>query len=302
MIHEALIASTLMLNSALAAPAPGTSPVAGWKTVAVSGRVETRAGDRSLSTAPAATVDSPAWRPVRRGDVVASSSHLRTQQKARATLTRDGNLILVDAATEIVLPETLQGEGTVVMQSSGNAIYKVAPRKQGTGRFEVRTPFLVAGVKGTRFSVQIRESGAAVSVIEGVVEVKSLLTGDTHDVTGGESIMVEGADGRMDLHRDEDRSPRLLERPSLEPTREFDDVLETSLKLDRELSTDLSLTADLDSTSLWADFDDALPLRDLLTREDSLTAGTATTTDTTTTTLEKEVRDLLYVLPLLPRK
>ena len=114
--------------------------------------------------------------------------------------------------------------------------------------------------------------------------------------------MVEGAEGRMDLHRDEERAPRLLERPSLEPTREFDDVLETSRKLDRELSTDLSLSADLDSTSLWADFDDALPLRDLLTREDSMTAGTATTTDTTTTTLEKEVRDLLYVLPLLPRK
>src|SRR6185503_18883383 len=198
---------------------------------------ESRAGERtSPSTAPAATCASAAWRLVRRGDVVASSSHLRTQEKSRATLTRDGNLILVDSATEILLPETLEGEGTVVLQSSGNAIYKVAPRKPGTGRFEVRTPFLVAGVKGTRFSVQIQETRAAVSVIEGVVEVKSLLTGDTHDVAAGESLMVEGTEGRMELHRDEERAPRLLEKPSLESKSGFEEVLTTSVKLDRELS------------------------------------------------------------------
>ncbi len=141
-----------------------------WRTVATSGRVEVR---------PGAAADD-AWQTARRGADVAALSLVRTFDDARTTLTRDGDLILVAADSEVVLPDRAPDGATRVLQHQGHVIYKVAPRHEG-GRFEVRTPLLVAGVKGTRFSVILERDRAAVSVLEGVVEVRSTTTGQTED-------------------------------------------------------------------------------------------------------------------------
>ncbi|MGH9866900.1 MAG: FecR domain-containing protein [Candidatus Polarisedimenticolia bacterium] len=294
MITGTLISASLLMHMMLSAPLPAST---GWKTVAASGRVETH-----LQPAAGPATDT-VWQPVRRGDIVAAASHLRTWEKARATLTRQGDLILVDAGTEIVLPEMAAGAGTVVMQTSGNAVYKVAPRQPGA-RFEVKTPFLVAGVKGTRFSVQIEGDRAAVSVVEGVVEVRSLLTGQVQDLSAGESAIVDGHEGRMELQRDEapQREPR--EKTSLsDAALGFDDVATTTDRLDRSLSTDIALVDEVDKAvnDLWSDLMTDLSLRDLLGRED--TKSSAGTTGTTATTEEKnEDKTLLELLPLLPRR
>ncbi|HKY31865.1 MAG TPA: FecR family protein [Candidatus Polarisedimenticolia bacterium] len=235
----------LWIGAAAPAPpaaqqAPARAAAAHWKMVAASGKVETRL--------PAAALDT--WRAVRRGDRVAPLTHLRTQQRAHATLTRRGDLILVDAGSEIVVPETAPGEGTSVLQRTGNALYKVAPRRQGE-RFEVRTPYLVAGVKGTRFSVHVGEGSAAVSVLEGVVEVTSTLTGESIDLTAGQSVLVEERGTRLELH---ERAPQAPPAAADAPRDAAAEILATSARLDRTLEKDSSL-ADPGS-DLWADLDD----------------------------------------------
>ncbi|HYG42384.1 MAG TPA: FecR domain-containing protein, partial [Bordetella sp.] len=48
----------------------------------------------------------------------------------------------------------------------------VAPSGQGVGRFEVRTPVAVTGVRGTRFRVQAGAHGARSEVIDGSVRLQ----------------------------------------------------------------------------------------------------------------------------------
>jgi hypothetical protein len=102
----------------------------------------------------------------------------------------------------------------------------------------------------------------------------------------------------MDLQRDVEPAPlpvnRLLDAEPL-----FEDVERTTEKLDRTLSTDLSLALDSD-TDLWADLKEDLSLRSLLSTEDGQRTGTSSTD--TTTQEEKEDGTLLDLVPLLPRK
>ncbi len=60
---------------------------------------------------------------------------------------------------------------TEIMLLSGKIESKVAPLEQSKGRFEVRTPQAVAGVRGTQFRVGITENGTTTEVLSGRVEV-----------------------------------------------------------------------------------------------------------------------------------
>jgi hypothetical protein len=60
---------------------------------------------------------------------------------------------------------------TEILLMRGRVESKVAPLEQNKGRFEVRTPLAVAGVRGTHFRVGIGEHGTATEVLSGHVEV-----------------------------------------------------------------------------------------------------------------------------------
>jgi hypothetical protein len=166
----------------LADPLP---PPAWWKAVAASGPVETRPG----------TIEE-AWTAVRRGDRLEPLNLVRTGRRGRATLTRHGDILMVDPDSQVELPP-LTGNESSVVQSSGSVIYEV-DRRQGQS-FQVVTPYLVAGVKGTVFMVTVSDSHASVTVEEGFVEVTSLATGETLDVGAGESVHLDAmADAEME--------------------------------------------------------------------------------------------------------
>jgi hypothetical protein len=148
-----------------------------WKAVAASGPVETRPG-----------MIEQAWAPVRRGDLLDPRDLVRTGRRGRATLTRHGDILMVDPDSQVELPP-LTGEQKSVVQSSGSVIYEV-DRRDGRS-FQVVTPYLVAGVKGTVFMVTVSDSHASVTVEEGLVEVTSLATGETLDVGAGESVHLD---------------------------------------------------------------------------------------------------------------
>jgi len=163
-----------------------TSPVpAWWKAVAASGPVETRPG-----------AIEEGWAPVRRGDRLEPLNLVRTGHRGRATLTRSGDVLMVDPESQVELPP-LSGDESSVVQTSGSVIYEVG-RREGRD-FKVVTPYLVAGVKGTIFMVTVADSYASVTVEEGLVEVTSLASGVSLDVGAGESVQLDAmADGEME--------------------------------------------------------------------------------------------------------
>ena len=70
-----------------------------------------------------------------------------------------------------------QFEGTgltdsVVRVQRGSVESSVAPEGQGVGRFEIRTPVAVTGVRGTRFRVQSGSGGVHSEVLEGSVRLQ----------------------------------------------------------------------------------------------------------------------------------
>ena len=263
-----------------------------WKIVAASGRSESRLGPLSEGS----------WSRLRRGGSLAPLTTVRTFEKARATFTRAGDLILLDASSEVLLPEITPAGMTVVIQKSGTALYKVAPGS-AERRFEVRTPYLVAGVKGTRFTVQMEEGRTAVNVLEGVVEVLSLLTGETRDLVAGEIALVDGHEGRMEMQRDPSGTPDAGVVKPLETVLKTDepvltDLRSASLDLDSSLEKETTLLRDADQ-DLWSDLsDDSITLID--TTEDGLCV-LSTRLDPTSQDVKTDTT-ILDAIPLIRRK
>jgi ferric-dicitrate binding protein FerR (iron transport regulator) len=187
-VTAALAGCALVALHAAAPETPAVDPApvpAWWKAVAASGPVETRPG-----------AFEEGWAPVRRGDRLDPLYLVRTGHRGRATLTRNGDILMVDPESQVELPP-LTGDESSVVQSSGSVIYEV-DRRDGRD-FQVVTPYLVAGVKGTIFMVTVTDTYASVTVEEGLVEVTALATGESLDVGAGESVHLDAtADGPME--------------------------------------------------------------------------------------------------------
>jgi hypothetical protein len=179
--------------------ATAASPDA-WATVAASGPVTARPPDRPNDD----------WAAVARGDVFAPHTQIRTGRKGRATLTRQAKLIIVDPGSEIELPDgELGDQPSSVTQTSGSVLYKIDRR--ASPHFEVVTPYLVAGVKGTTFLVTVDEHQARVTVAEGLVEITDARSGELFEVGAGQSFLGSADDLRADAA--DRRDPRLSAPP-----------------------------------------------------------------------------------------
>jgi len=161
-----------------------------WTAIAASGKVETQpAGDGDAT-----------WLPVRRGDQVAALSRIQTGGGGRATLSCGADVILVDPDSELVLPASGTATGDVrIEQHSGSALYDLETRP--SRRLEVVTPDLVAGVKGTVFSVVVGDDFVAVNVAEGNVEIRTP-SGGHASLFAGDLGLLERRDGMLEVFRD----------------------------------------------------------------------------------------------------
>jgi hypothetical protein len=169
-------------------PASAATRASVWTAVAASRGVEAR---------PATAVTADDWRDVRRGDELASRTFVRTGRRGRATLTRHGSVLIVDPGSHIELPEPgAGGVETSIIQSSGSVMYEVDRRD--SRHFEVVTPHLVAGVKGTSFLVTVESGFTAVTVESGLVEVFNPANGDSTDLGPGQSVFLDREEQRLD--------------------------------------------------------------------------------------------------------
>ncbi len=190
-----LVAALIGAAPVAARPAVGAAAielaVATWETVAASGQVEARS----------ATAEQADWRQVRRGDALRPQTLVQTGDKGRATLTRNANLLMLDPSSRVELPgQGFSGMETSVIQTEGSVLYNVDSRINP--HFEVVTPYLVAGVKGTSFLVTVNEDSASVTVEHGLVEVRNPASGEIHEVGAGESIIRHRDQLEMDVQDD----------------------------------------------------------------------------------------------------
>ena len=118
------------------------------------------------------------------GDIVAAGA------KSRAVLVRGEEYVAVSPNSRVRISEP-KAEGGVMQffQEVGNAIFRID--KKATPHFGVETPYLAAVVKGTTFSITVSDTGAAIQVTEGSVQVATLDGGATQLLSPGMIGMVE---------------------------------------------------------------------------------------------------------------
>ncbi len=191
LVQTALTAICAAGLSAAAPPSAHPARAAGagaCKTVAVSGAVELRTtmtGDTS-------------GRSIRRGESLPAGAAIWTGDDGHLTVVCDTSTMILGPRSTVEL-SLASLDRMRMTQNSGRVTYEVVRR--GAKHFEVATPYLVAGVKGTVFEVAVADNGAEVEVIEGLVEVTSIESGERIDVGAGESARLSGDDTSGKIER-----------------------------------------------------------------------------------------------------
>ncbi|MDF3834861.1 FecR domain-containing protein [Cupriavidus basilensis] len=124
----------------------------------------------------------------------------RIETGAGATVTMelgDGSRVTLPPASTIEVRRLRAFSRTgltdaVIGIGQGEVDSRVAPRGTGVGRFEIHTPSLVTGVRGTRFRVGTEDGASQSAVLEGKVQARSR-RGQQAAVRAGYGISVSSA-------------------------------------------------------------------------------------------------------------
>ncbi len=127
------------------------------------------------------------------GQVLLAGQTLKTGPRTRLMLSNSKQHIQVSSNTTLSLPpeDEIKPDMTIVRQTRGTITLSID--KQKSQHFKVETPYLVAAVKGTDFTVSIDDEWAKVRVHEGVVEVKNRVEDEAFDVKAGEAVTMNVA-------------------------------------------------------------------------------------------------------------
>ncbi|MGO3743269.1 FecR domain-containing protein [Kerstersia sp.] len=117
--------------------------------------------------------------PATSGQALTAGQRLTTPADGAAAIRLpDGGFVALPAASEINVEQMQQFAGTGLIDSvidlkQGDLDTEVSPQHEGVGRFEVRTPVTITGVRGTRFRVRVDEGGTVNEVLDGQVQLAS---------------------------------------------------------------------------------------------------------------------------------
>jgi hypothetical protein len=128
------------------------------------------------------------------GDFVSTGDEIETGADSRLVLVRGEATITVAPDSRMSLPEAPSvGLTTTIVQELGTLLLKV--NRKPRQHFEVKTPFLAAVVKGTTFTVSVDREGAAVHVVEGLVQVTDIDTRQSTLVRPGQTATTTSQPG-----------------------------------------------------------------------------------------------------------
>lgn len=141
--------------------------------------------------------------PLQPGATLTESAHIETGADGAAALELpDGTRVSLPAATSVQVRRlrTFARSGltdTVIGIDRGAAESRVAPKGGGVGRYEIRTPLMVTGVRGTRYRVAADSAGSRSEVVEGKVGVGAASTTSLAVAAGfGVGVSPSGRLGR----------------------------------------------------------------------------------------------------------
>ena len=136
--------------------------------------------------------DGVIWTPLAAGMVVPEGSTIFTGRRGRVMLRRDAETILFAPNTLAAIAKpNRSGFATEIVQRVGTLVLEVEKRERPHAR--VRTPFLAAVVKGTRFKVRVGRQSALVKVTDGVVEVTEFSSSARSDIRARQTAIVQVA-------------------------------------------------------------------------------------------------------------
>jgi hypothetical protein len=126
------------------------------------------------------------WVHLNRGDVVSDARAIRTMASGNVEFTRGAETVAVGPNTEAEIVDRTGRRYTTVVQQFGTV--SIAAEARNVQHFAVETPYLVAVVKGTMFTVTTDPRGSRVAVARGLVAVTDLLSHLTTLVPAGEAL------------------------------------------------------------------------------------------------------------------
>ena len=169
-----------LLAAAVLAITAGTAFADDWTVTRLRGTVEQMMDGR--------------WQPLERGSVVPDTRKIFTRSNGHATLVRGNEAIALGPNTQIEIHD--QGGRkpfTTILQYAG--VLTVEAEVRNVQHFAVRTAYLAAVVKGTRFTVTARSNGGSVEVQRGEVSVEDKQSAETVLIVAGQKAKVAKGGG-----------------------------------------------------------------------------------------------------------
>jgi hypothetical protein len=137
------------------------------------------------------TTDKQNWIRLRKGMSVPNKAWISTGPRGRLQLVRSTESIAFQPNTvaSIITHGANSNRKTEVVQQVGEISLNIEKRQQP--HTTVQTPFLAAVVKGTRFTVEVTKTNAAVAVDRGLVQVTSFRSGERSELGAGQGASVD---------------------------------------------------------------------------------------------------------------
>ncbi|MDH5721317.1 MAG: FecR domain-containing protein [Spirochaetia bacterium] len=134
--------------------------------------------------------------PAKVGNIVGEADTIVTNEKSGAVIQfENSGLITLKSKTKLDVGKLIKGEDGLsiieLTQESGSTFSKIAPNR---GKYSIKTPTAVAGVRGTSFSVEVHEDKKTdIKLLKGKVAVsKTSMKAVVQEEASQEIILEEG--------------------------------------------------------------------------------------------------------------
>lgn len=178
--------------SAVAGKGAETNKVWGSVVSALTSEDGERSQTAGSSPAPAAAATAAS-----QYTVLKPNEHVSSGNVGRLVLTQGHDILELEPRTTIAVGAEGPEAATTIIRLIDGTIHVKANKRTDGETLSIETQYLVATVKGTKFDVATTQGGAAVSVTEGLVAVRSTAAADGVDVTPGVTAFVSAAEGAV---------------------------------------------------------------------------------------------------------
>lgn len=145
------------------------------------------------------TEDGKTWQAVTAGATVPNAAWINTGRGGRVVLRRGSDSMLVKGYSLVATAENGTDTRPVTTLHHKFGEITVDVRKRDYDQMTVKTPFMAAVVKGTKFTVKGSKRGSTLRVARGLVEVANIRSGHKAYVGAGGTADIAATDNSVGL-------------------------------------------------------------------------------------------------------